>query len=68
MAARLGATPSSRVGGGPKCIKPVVGTDSCQVEHIGYCLSGGIHVTHEDGTESDVVAGEVYRILPGHDA
>ena len=38
------------------------------MEHIGYCLSGGIHVTHEDGTERDVVAGEVYRILPGHDA
>ena len=51
-----------------ECIKPVVGTDSCQVEHIGYCLSGQIHVTHDDGTETDVVGGEVYRIGPGHDA
>ena len=50
------------------CIKPVVHTDTCEVEHIGYCLSGAIHVTHDDGTERDVVAGEVYRILPGHDA
>jgi hypothetical protein len=51
-----------------ECIKPVVGTDSCQVEHIGYCLSGAIRVTHTDGTEADVVGGEVYRIAPGHDA
>ena len=51
-----------------ECIKPVVGTDSCQVEHIGYCLSGAIHVSHSDGTEADVSGGDVYRIAPGHDA
>ena len=28
-----------------ECIKPVVGTDSCQVEHIGYAVSGTLHVT-----------------------
>src|SRR5438874_12460302 len=51
-----------------ECIKPVVGTDSCQVEHIGYCPSGQIHVTHDDGTETDGAGGEGYRIGPGHDA
>ena len=51
-----------------ECIKPVAGTDTCQVEHIGYCVSGQLHVTHDDGTEADVVAGEVYRIGAGHDA
>jgi hypothetical protein len=51
-----------------ECIKPVAGTDSCQVEHIGYCISGAIHVRHEDGAEADVAGGEVYRIGPGHDA
>ncbi len=51
-----------------ECIKPVAGTDSCQVEHVGYCLSGAIHVKHDDGTEADVKAGDVYRIAPGHDA
>jgi len=51
-----------------ECIKPVVGTDSCQVEYIGYCVSGSIHVTHDDGSEVDVAGGEVYRIGPGHDA
>jgi hypothetical protein len=51
-----------------ECIKPVAKTDSCQVEHVGYCVAGGIHVVHEDGTQMDVTAGEVYRIGPGHDA
>ena len=51
-----------------ECIKPVAGTDTCQVEHIGYAVSGTLHVKHEDGTEGDVVAGQVYRVAPGHDA
>lgn len=50
-----------------ECIKPAVGGDSCQVDHLGYCVSGRLGVSHEDGTESEVHAGEVYRIAPGHD-
>jgi quercetin dioxygenase-like cupin family protein len=48
-------------------IKPVVGTDTCQVEHIGYVVSGTIGVDHSDGTTAEVPAGNVYRIAPGHD-
>lgn len=51
-----------------ECIKPVANTDSCQVDHIGYVISGTLHVKHDDGTEVDVKPGEVYRIAPGHDA
>ncbi|HZJ52047.1 MAG TPA: cupin domain-containing protein [Actinomycetota bacterium] len=51
-----------------ECIKPVAKTDSCQVEHVGYVVSGRLHVTHEDGSEGEVAPGEVYRIAPGHDA
>ena len=51
-----------------ECIKPVVGTDSCQVEHIGYCVSGSLHIKHDDGTEGEVKPGDVYRVAPGHDA
>jgi hypothetical protein len=50
-----------------ECIKPVVGTESCQVDHVGYLLSGTLGVRHEDGTETEVRAGSVYRISPGHD-
>ena len=51
-----------------ECIKPVAKTDTCQVEHIGYVVSGALHVEHEDGTTADLNAGAVYRVAPGHDA
>jgi hypothetical protein len=51
-----------------ECVKPVVGTDSCQVRHVGVVQSGTLHVTHEDGTEEDLHPGEAYVIEPGHDA
>lgn len=51
-----------------KCIKPVVGTDSCQVRHVGVAQAGRLHVRHEDGTEADVGPGDAYVIEPGHDA
>jgi hypothetical protein len=51
-----------------ECIKPVVGTDSCQVDHVGYAVSGSITVAHEDGTQTTISPGEAYRIAPGHDA
>jgi hypothetical protein len=49
-------------------IKPIVGTDSCQVHHLGIVLSGRMHVAHTDGSEADIGAGDVYDIQPGHDA
>ena len=51
-----------------ECIKPIVKTDSCQVEHVGYAVSGTLHIKHDDGTELEVNAGDVYRVAPGHDA
>ena len=50
-----------------ECIKPVVGTDRCEVEHIGYVVSGRLHAPHEDGREADANPGDVDRIAPGHD-
>lgn len=50
------------------CIKPVAGTDSCQVEHVGYVVSGSLHIEHDDGTTGEATPGSVYRIGPGHDA
>jgi hypothetical protein len=50
------------------CIKPVAGTDSCQVEHVGYVVSGRLEVRHDDGSIGEATAGVVYRIAPGHDA
>lgn len=63
--ARITAQPGWRWS---ECIKPVVGTESCQAAHLGYVVSGRIHIAHTDGTETDLGAGEAYRIDPGHDA
>lgn len=49
-------------------VKPIAGTDSCQVSHLGYCLSGRMKVIMDDGSESQVSAGDVVAIPPGHDA
>lgn len=51
-----------------ECIKPVVNTDSCQTEHIGYVVSGALHIMSTDGTAKDITPGSVYHIAPGHDA
>jgi quercetin dioxygenase-like cupin family protein len=51
-----------------ECIKPVVGTESCQARHVGIVQSGTMRVAHDDGTESDLNAGDAYVIEPGHDA
>src|ERR1051325_6480817 len=49
-------------------VKPIAGTESCQVLHTGLCLSGQMTVHMDDGTEATINAGDVVRIEPGHDA
>jgi hypothetical protein len=49
-------------------VKPIAGTDSCQVSHLGYCMSGRMKVYMDDGSEFEVGPGEVAAIPPGHDA
>ena len=51
-----------------ECVKPIAGTDSCQVAHTGYIVSGQMHVVMDDGTEGDAGPGQVFVIAPGHDA
>jgi uncharacterized cupin superfamily protein len=51
-----------------ECIKPIAGTDTCQARHVGVSISGRLHVVQDDGSESEVGAGDGYLIDPGHDA
>ena len=51
-----------------ECIKPVVKTDSCQLSHVGYAVSGRMVVRLKDGTQKAITAGESFTIPPGHDA
>jgi hypothetical protein len=70
---RVGDTSAARMTFEPgwkwsECVKPVAGTDSCQLRHVGVVGSGRLAVTHEDGTELELSAGDAYVIEPGHDA
>ena len=70
---RMGASSAARLTLEPgwtwaECIKPVVGTDSCQMRHLGIAQSGVMHIAHEDGTEQEIQAGQAYVIEPGHNA
>lgn len=49
-------------------VRPIAGTTSCQVHHLGYLMSGTLHVETDDGAHTDLVAGDAFEILPGHDA
>jgi hypothetical protein len=51
-----------------ECVKPIAGTDSCQVPHNGYAVSGQLHLRQDDGTEIDINGGDAYSIEAGHDA
>ena len=51
-----------------ECVKPVVGTESCQNRHVGVLTQGRLGVRHEDGSELEIGTGEAYVIEPGHDA
>jgi len=70
---KFGDMPVARVSYGPgwkwsEYVKPVVGTDSCQVAHFAYIISGCLHVLMNDSTEADLGPGDVTIIPPGHDA
>jgi class 3 adenylate cyclase len=51
-----------------KDVAPVVQTASCQNRHVGYVISGVLHVLMDDGTELEIRAGDAFEIPPGHDA
>ena len=51
-----------------KDLRPTAGTDSCQFRHLGYSMSGTLHVVMNDGQTLDIRSGSVYEIPVGHDA
>jgi len=49
-------------------IKPIAGTETCKVRHVGHVISGQLHVEADDGSSLDILPGDAYEIPPGHDA
>jgi hypothetical protein len=48
-------------------IKSIAGTESCQLSHVGYAVSGRLGLRLPDGQEAHVQPGDSYTIPPGHD-
>lgn len=49
-------------------VKPIAGTTSCQAPHLGYVISGRMHIVSDDGTGIDYGPGDAMSVSPGHDA
>lgn len=48
-------------------VKHFVGTQLCQVRHVGFILTGELGAVLADGSQTTARAGEVFSIPPGHD-
>ena len=49
-------------------VKPMTGTEWCEIHHLNVVLSGRLGVSMDDGETGELVAGDVVEIPPGHDA
>jgi hypothetical protein len=46
---------------------PKAGTDSCQLSHTGFVVSGRLCFAPDEGDEVTLSPGDVYAVPPGHD-
>jgi uncharacterized cupin superfamily protein len=51
-----------------ECVKPIAGTESCEVAHLVYTIAGQMEVKMDDGTKIELRPGDMTSIPPGHDA
>ena len=50
-----------------KDVKSCAKTESCQVNHLIYVISGRLHVRMDNGKEEEFSPGDMGAIPPGHD-
>jgi hypothetical protein len=48
-------------------MKPIVGTALCMHAHVGFLVSGEIHIEYADGCIVEYKAPQILAIEPGHD-
>jgi class 3 adenylate cyclase len=49
-------------------VRPIVGTELCEVHHVGYVISGHLRTEMRDGSTLDTLAGDIFELPGGHDA
>ena len=48
-------------------LKPLLKTDSCQMDHLLYIMAAKMVVQMDDGQQQEFGAGDLASIPPGHD-
>ena len=49
-------------------VKPIMGTELCEIAHIHYHVAGTLGIRMADGSEFVALPGQVTTVPPGHDA
>lgn len=49
-------------------MRPIMKTETCEIRHIGYVISGRMGFLMNDGAEFEVGPGDAFDVRPGHDA
>lgn len=49
-------------------VAPIAGTTSCRTRHLGYTMSGRMHIAFDGGGETEIGPGDLFDLPPGHDA
>ena len=49
-------------------VKPIMGTELCEIAHLHYHVSGRLRIRMADGAEFVALPGQVTTVPPGHDA
>ena len=49
-------------------VKPIAGTKSCEMAHVGYVISGRMKIVMDNGEEIEIGPGDFMKAAPGHDA
>jgi class 3 adenylate cyclase len=49
-------------------MRAIAGTETCQLHHLGYSISGNMRVVTDEGQELDIDPDSIYEIPAGHDA
>ena len=51
-----------------KSMGPLMKTDTCEIRHVGYVISGRMGFLMNDGTKLEVGPGDAFDVPSGHDA
>jgi len=49
-------------------MKPMAGTESCEIVHTGYVIAGRMRIRMDDGSETEYGPGDAQYVGAGHDA